>query len=236
MKSIKSKFIKNFNQFKINELSEFNLQRMNPDSVQASTQVDDPSLSLNAFDKQQDMVRQAMSRINDILYNLSGTNAYKNLRSKLGLESQNIKSMKILRISKSNNINYDVYISFIIEDKEYWGVIENILVYPDVQSEVFKDKDLFQTKEWIIKTKGLLTKIVKTWLKPEGGKYTLLNDELICYSVDTGKMLKIEKGSEIELIRSFDNKILIKHENEYYNLIGDNFIYFNWWFEKVITQ
>ena len=48
----------------ITELSEFNLQRMNSDSVQASTHVDDPSLSINAFDKNQDMIRQAMSRIN----------------------------------------------------------------------------------------------------------------------------------------------------------------------------
>lgn len=215
------------------EFSEFNAQRMNPDSVRPSTQVDDPQLSINYFDKHQDGIRQAMGRINDILFNLSGTNAYKNLRSKLALESQDIKGMKILRISKSNNINYDVYISFIIDEEEYWGVIKNILSSPDVQSEVFKDQDLFQTKEWIIKTKGLITKVVKTWLKPEPGKYRLLNDSIICYSVDTGKMLKMDKGVEVELIRSFDNKIIIKHDSEYYNLVGDNYIYFNWWFENV---
>lgn len=215
------------------EFSEFNVQRMNPDSVRPSTQVDDPQLSLNGFDKAQDAIRQAMGRINDILFNLSGTNAYKNLRSKLGLESQDIKAMKILRISKSNNINYDAYISFIIDEEEYWGVIKNILGSPDVQSEVFKDQDLFQTKEWIIKTKGLITKVVKTWLKPEPGKYKLLNEDIICYSVDTGKMLKMDKGTEVELIRSFDGKIVIKHDNEYYNLIGDNYIYFNWWFESI---
>jgi len=216
------------------EFTEFNLQRMNPDSARASVSVDDPQLSTNAFDKHQDAIRQAMGRINDILFNLSGTNAYKNLRSKIGLESQNIQSMKVLRVVKSDNINYDVYISFFIDDEEYWGVVKNILTSPDVQSEVFKDQDLFQTKEWVIKTKGLLTKVVKTWLKPEPGKYTLLNNEVICYSIDTGKMLKMEKGAEIELIRSFDNKMSIKHDNEYYNLIGDNFIYFNWWFEKAV--
>ncbi len=216
------------------EFTEFNAQRMNPDTVQPAGQVDNPALSLNAFDKHQDSIRQAMSRINDILFNLSGTNAYRNLRSKLGLESQNIQNMKVLRIVKSNNINYDVYISFIIDEQEYWGVIKNILISPEVQSEVFKDQDLFQTKEWIIKTKGLLTKVIKTWLKPEPGKYRLINDDIICYSVDTGKMLKMDKGTEVELIRSFDNKIVVKHEAELYNLVGDNFIYFNWWFEKVI--
>lgn len=215
------------------EFTEFNLQRMNPDSAKASVQVDDPSLSTNAFDKFQDGIRQAMSRINDILYNLTGTNAYRNLRSKLALEDQDIQSMKIQRIVKVNNINYDVYISFVISENEYWGVIKNIMNYPEFTSEVFKDFDLYQSKEWIIKIKGLIIKAIKIWLKPEPGMYKLLTDELICYSVETGKQLSMEKGIEIEVIRAHDNKIIIKHESDYYNLVGDNYIYFNWWFEKI---
>jgi len=216
------------------EFTEFNLQRMNPDSAQASIHVDDPSLSTNAFDKHADAIRQAMSRVNDILYNLAGTSAYRNLRSKLGLEHQDIQKMKILRIVKSNNIYYDVYITFVIDDYEYWGVIENIMnPNPEFTSEVFKDYDLYQSKEWIIKIKGLVIKTIKSWLKPEPGKYKLINDELYCYSTETGKQLRMEKGIEVELVRAHDNKIIIKHESDYYNLVGDNYIYFNWWFEKI---
>jgi len=43
----------------------------------------------------------------------------------------------------------------------------------------------------------------------------------------------MQQGIEIEVLKSYDNKIVIKHESDTYNLIGDNFIYFNWWFEKV---
>lgn len=216
------------------EFTEFNLQRLNPDSAHISSHVDNPQLSIDAFDKHQDVIRQAMSRINDILYNLSGTNAYKNLRSKLSLENQDIQKLKILRIFKSNNIKYNVYITFTINEDEYWGVIEDIMnTNPEIKSEVFKDYDLQQTKEWVIKIKGLLLKTIKTWLKPEPGKYRLLNDEVICYSTETGKQLKMTKGIEIDLVRSHDDKIIIKHESDYYNLIGDNYIYFNWWFEKV---
>jgi hypothetical protein len=216
------------------EFTEFNMQRMNPDSaVQAVGGVDDPSLSTNAFDKHSDAIRQAMSRINDILYNLSGTSAYKNLRSKLALEHQDIQSIKILRIVK-NEIYYDVYITFKIDDYEYWGVIENVMnSSPEFSSEVFKDYDLYQSKEWVIKIKGLVVNTIKTWLKPEPGIYRLLNDEIICYSTETGKQLKMDKGIEIELIRSHSDKIIIKHESDYYNLIGDNYVYFNWWFEKI---
>ncbi len=215
------------------EFTEFNLQRMNPDSARASVHVDDPQLSINAFDKHQDAIRQAMGRINDILYNLAGTSAYKNLRGKLALEHQNITSMSVQRIVKSNNINYDAYIRFIIDDYEYWGVVENIMSYtPEFTSEVFKDYDLYQSKEWVIKIKGLVIKTIKTWLKPEPGLYKLLNDEVICYSTETGKQLRMEKGIQIEVVRAHDNKIIIKHDTDYYNLVGDNYVYFNWWFEK----
>ena len=216
------------------EFTEFNMQRLNPDSVQASMHVDDPSLSTNAFDKHQDAIRQAMSRVNDILWNLTGSNAYKNLRGKLALENQDIKSMKILRITKVNGINYDVYVTFVIGDNEYWGVINGILTSdPELESEVFKDYDLYQAKEWIIKIKGLVIKTIKAWMKPEPGKYKLINDEVICFSIETGRQLEMKKGIEIEVVRAYDNRIVIRHESETYNLLGDNFVYFNWWFENI---
>jgi hypothetical protein len=44
--------------------------------------------------------------------------------------------------------------------------------------------------------------------------------------------VKMSKGIEVELIRSHENRIIIRYDNEVYNLVGDNYIYFNWWFEK----
>jgi hypothetical protein len=215
------------------EFTEFNLQRFNDTSVQASMHVDDPNLSTNAFDKHQDGIRAAMSRIGDIMHRLSGTNAYKNLRSKLALEDQDIKSLKIQRIVKVNGILYDAYITFTIGEDEYWGVVENILSKePDFTSEVFRDYELYQAKEWIIKIKGLIIKTIKEWIKPEPGHYRQLKDEVICYSVETGKQLKMENGIEIEVIRSYPDKILISYDGDTYSLVGDNYVYFNWWFEK----
>jgi hypothetical protein len=174
-----------------------------------------------------------MSRIDDIMGKLVGSSDYSKLRSKLSLEEQDIKSLKIIRIVK-NSIKYDVYISFIISDDEYWGVIEDVMSkYPDLKSEVFKDSDLIQAKEWTIKIKGLLIKIVKEWLKPEPGKYKLLKDEMICYSVETGKQLIMDKGLEIEVVRSHSDRIIVKYNNDKYNLVGDDYVYFNWWFEKL---
>ena len=215
------------------EFTEFNLQRFNPDSAQASVHVDDPKLSIDAFDKHQDKIRVAMSRINDIMMNLKGTTAYSQLRSKLALENQDIKSLKIQKIVK-NGIKYDAYITTTIGDEDYWGVVEDVQSpNPDFTSEIFKDFDLYQPKEWTIKIKGLVIKTIKQWLKPEPGLYRLLNDEVICYSVDTGKLLKMENGIEVDLVRAYDDKIIIRYDSNTYNLVGDNYIYFNWWFEKI---
>jgi hypothetical protein len=216
------------------EFTEFNAQRMNPDSAQMSIQVDNPQLSVNAFDKHEDAIRAGVSRINNIIHSLSNSSSFRTLKSKFALEEQQITSLKVLRIVSADNVNYDIYISFVIDDTEYFGLIENILTNDTTfKSEVFKDFDLVQSKEWIIRTKGLIIKALKKWLQPEEGKYKLINEQVICYSVDTGRMVRLEKGSEVEVVRAYDNKVVIKYNNDYYNLVNDNFIYFNYWFEKL---
>jgi hypothetical protein len=196
--------------------------------------VDNPSLSINAFDKHEDGLRAGMSKINNILNSLSNTASFRSLKSKFALEEQNLTSLKVLRIISKDSVGYDAYVSFVIDGDEYYGQIIDLLsTNPYFKSEVFKDTDLVQTKEWVIKTKGAIIKLVKLWLNPEKGKYKLVNSQVICYSIETGKMSVITSGSEIEIIKAFDNKIVISYKNEYYNLVNDNYVYFNYWFEKV---
>ena len=127
------------------EFTEFNAQRLNPDSAQMAVHVDNPQLSVNAFDKHEDGIRAGMSRINNILHSLSNSSSFRTLKSKLSLEDQKLQSLKILRIVNANNINFDVFISFKIDDEEYFGVVQNILDRnPIFKSEVFKDFDLVQ--------------------------------------------------------------------------------------------
>ena len=216
------------------EFTEFNAQRLNPDGAQMGVHVDNPQLSINAFDKHEDGIRAGVARINNIIHSLSNSSGFRALKSKLALEDQNLTSLKILRIVKADDVNYDVYISFVIDGHEYYGVIDNIMTNDtNLKSEVFKDFDLVQSKEWIIKIKGSIIKCIKKWILPEEGKYKLINDEIFCNSITTGKMLKLDKNTEIEVVRSFDNRIIIKYNNEFYSLTNDNFIYFNYWFERI---
>ena len=113
------------------------------------------------------------------------------------------------------------------------GVVKDILGNCEFKSEVFKDNFLLQTKEWVIKLKGLIIKNIKNFLKPQFGKFKLIQNDVVCYSQINGKMLKMIPGSEIEVLKSYDNKIIFEYEGEKYTLTGDNFIYFNWWFDPI---
>lgn len=216
------------------EFSEFNLQRFNSDASPMAMHVDNPQLSTNAFDKHQSSIRQAMARVNDIFYNIKGTTSFSKLRSELSLDYQDINNLIIQKIVKSNGFKYDVYIKLYMNENEYWGKIEDILGFnTKLTSELFRDYNLLQPKEWVIKIKGIIIKAIKEWLKPKPGNYKLIKDQVICYSMDIGNRLVIEKGTEVELIRSYDDKLVIRYKEDDYKLVDDNLIYFNWWFLKI---
>lgn len=227
--------IKTFDNFqKINELTEFNLQRFNIAPIASAVHVDNPQLSVNAFDKHQDNIRVAMSRITDIMYNLKGTSSYSSLRGSLLLEDQDIEKIKIQRIIKDDSVKYDVYLTLTIKDTEYWGVIKDIIgIQPKFKSEVYNDDNLMQSKEWVIKTKGLVINTILKWLMPPTGQYKLINDEVVCYSTELGKQYKFKKGTIVDLVRSHKDRIIVNFKGDNYNLKNDNYVYFNWWFEKL---
>ncbi len=217
----------------IREFSEFNLQRMNDDSVQPGLHADNPQLSTNAFDKHQDNIRQAISRIGDITSSLGGSSSYRLLKSTLSLEDQNIESLRIIRVSESQGFDYDVYISFFVKEIEYWGVIKNIMTSPELKSEIFNDHSLIQTKEWTVRLKGVIVKEIKGWMKPQYGEFRLIGDDINCYSSETGKIMVLSTGSIIEVLKSYDDRIVFRVGSDQYTLKGGNFIYFNWRFEEV---
>ena len=217
------------------EFSEFNLQRYNQDNAQVSLGVtSDPSMSVNAFDRHNDAIRFGMSRINGIMKSLSNSFAFRGLKAKLSFEEQLPEKLKILRILP-NNTDFNVYISFEINEKEYNGVIKNLLGNTDVNSDVFDDNDLIQSKEWVIRLKGLFVETIKKWLLIEPGEYKFINDKMNCFNLKTGVLLTLNKNNIITVIKTIpkENKIVFKYKNDEYFMNKNNFIYFNYWFEKI---
>lgn len=219
------------------EFSEFNLQRFNSDNTDVSIGLaPDNSLSVNAFDRHQDAIRVGMSRINTIMRSLSNSSAFRNLKSKLTFDEQKPTSLRILRITPTNN-DYHVYLSFVIQDKEYNGVIKNALGHNPIftSPDVFNDRELVQLPEWQIKLRGLLIQSFKQFLNVESGKYKAIEDKVIAFNNLTGKILEIRKDDTIEVIQTLpkENKIVIRYNNDLYTLRNNSYIYFNYWFHQL---
>jgi hypothetical protein len=226
--------IKKWKEFqKIYEFTEFNLQRMNPDKGGMMPNVDDPQLSINAFDKHQNAILAASAKLNSIMATLSNSAALGALKSRLFLDSQKLNSLKVLRIFKNDDVRYDIYLEFVLGDKPYYGVLKDILGQaPKLSSEAFRDHELVLSREWIIKTRGIILKVIEKWLEPESGQYTCLKDDVNAVNMKTGNLSKINIGTKIEVRTTLDHKIIIKHEDDFYSLQNDSFVYFNYWFQK----
>jgi hypothetical protein len=218
----------------IKEFNEFNLQRMNSDSTPMAMHVDNPELSMDAFDKHVDNIRSANIRLNGILNTLANSGGVFNMRKDKMEDGLDIKNLKILRMYISNDINLDIYISFVISDTEYYGVIKNFMdENPVVYSEAFRDPQMFASKEWIIKIKGILIKTIEKWMIVEPGKYQALK-EIKCTTEDTGELVELKAKTKFEVIRNYDyDKIIIDVNGTTCALKGMNFYYFNYWFKKV---
>lgn len=229
------KFLKNYSNCRlILEFTEFNLNRFNSDSTDVSIGLaPDNTLSVNAFDRHEDSIRVGMSRINNIMKTLSNSSAYKNLKSKLTFEEQQPTSLKIIRITPTNN-DYFVYLTFVIQDKEYNGVIKNVLSRNPIftSPDVFNNNELTQLPEWQIRLKGLLIKSFKTFLEVEQGKYKAIQDKVTAFNIKTGSIVEIRKDDVVEVLRSVpnENKIVIRYNDDLYNLVNNSYIYFNYWF------
>lgn len=229
------KFLKNYSNCRlILEFTEFNLNRFNSDSTDVSIGLaPDNTLSVNAFDRHEDSIRVGMSRINNIMKTLSNSSAYKNLKSKLTFEEQQPTSLKVIRIAPTNN-DYFVYLTFVIQDKEYNGVIKNVLSRNPIftSPDVFNNNELTQLPEWQIRLKGLLINSFRKFLEVEQGKYKAIQDKVTAFNIKTGSIVEIRKDDVVEVLRSVpnENKIVIRYNDDFYNLINNSYIYFNYWF------
>ena len=213
----------------IREFSEFDLQRF---GESPTAQAEDPQASHGAFDKHIDNIRMSNVRLNNIMNTVRSSNNIYNVKKDTVFDGMEIEDLKILRMFPKNEIDLDVYITCKLDDKEYHGVINNFITNPYVKSEVFTDPDLFVNKEWVIKTRGTLIKVINNWLNISPSKWTSLK-EIQCTDVNTGGLVIIGKDDTVKVLRTMDNTIIISYNDQTCELKGMNFYYFNYWFEKI---
>lgn len=199
----------------------------------SNTPAVDRSLSVNSTSNNSasNITKDAILRLNAIisvaLIDLDNTTGY--------IIDQAPSDLKILRIYKNDSYGLNVYVSFIVNDIEYYGVIENINKPNTIfKSEVFSSPSLGQSKEWKIRVTGLITKTINAWFIPERSKYVALKD-VDCTADSSGKQLTINKNVIIEVIGVTETKIRVLLNNKINATItGDDFYYFNYFFQKIL--
>ena len=218
----------------IREFTEFNNMRMGSDSVPQSTHVDDPNLSYDGFDRFEANLKNSLHKLNDLYKDISQSTTGVNLRSGETIDSSDIKKIKILRIYPKDDIYMNVYFTFEIDDEEYYGVINKInSPNSSVSSEIFRDRLVHGSKEWVIRIKGNISKAINQWLSPISMDYLTLK-ELDVIDEITGELLLIPSDTKIKLIRVMGgDEMLILYNDRNYILSGNNFFYFNYFLSPI---
>lgn len=176
-------------------------------------------------------IANQINMLNSLSNKVKGTDSYSNIIRSITLSDIDIEKLTILRIFENTISEYNIYITFIINGSEYWGVINNILSpNPELKCELFKKDN--KPNEWNIRIKGKIINFVLNWLIPEKGEYETLVD-YNCYSKMSGQYVKIKKGSIINVKRTYANEIFIEYNDETYIIKSRFFIYFNYWTKKI---
>lgn len=216
----------------IKELTEFGVQQLNNPVTPWVNQPNDPNLSFDPYDRYTDQTRMANLKLNTILASLIQTGNVYNNRTDRIIDRQDLANLVIQRIYSNDSSDIDIYIRFDIADKEYFGVIKNFIMNPSMSSECFRDGDLLITKEWIIRTRGLIIKAIKKWFNIASGFYKA-NKEIYVTDNLTGTLYSIKLNQKIEVLRCVDDKIIANiGKNIICTIDGNNYYYFNYYFDK----
>jgi len=152
------------------------------------------------------------------------------------------KNLKILRIVENDTGNIDVYISFEFNDEEYFGVFKNFNNFKttkihsdliEVSSMMYPYMDQF----YFLKLSNYLKNVINKWFIPKKGEYkNLKKDNLVKNSM--GSYESIPYNSKIQALGvNIDNNnksyIVIKYKDNKYTINGNDYYYFNYYFEKI---
>jgi hypothetical protein len=147
---------------------------------------------------------------------------------------------KILRINKNESLKLDIYISFMLEDEEFFGMYKNFNhVNPsELKCELFSDPGhKYIDDQYVIKMDNYLKNVLNKWFIPAEGEYLNLNSELRCRN-NMGENIHIKKGAIILVNMTGQDKdgdpyIKFKINDEQYVINKNDYYYFKYWFEEI---
>jgi len=204
----------------------------------------DPSLSIYGFQDSPytDFYSRRVGMINSLMSIIKNVykSEYDNQKMDFFLEDiDEYKNIKILRMVE-NNINLiDIFISFEYYENEFFGVFKNFnkpFSKPEFKTELYQLNNPKINREYKFKLNNYLFKILNNWFIPKNGFYKNLKDGNILKN-EYGEEIKIKKDLIVEVLENQkDNNdnyyLMIKIKDKNYRIIGNDYYWFNWRFEK----
>lgn len=154
------------------------------------------------------------------------------------------KNIKILRIFANENLKLNVYISFDFMDAEYFGVFRNFNAShtkPTFDTELLSDpKFNYIDKEYYLKLNQYIYKLIYNFFIPDPGMYKNLKPDCLVKD-EMGQQKYLKEGKIVQVLgyntdENNDPYIVLKIEDKKFNITGNNYFYFKYWFEPITVK
>ena len=155
------------------------------------------------------------------------------------------KNIKILRIFKNENLKLNIYISFDFMDNNFFGVFRNFNASynrPTFDTELLSDQRFgYIDKEYFLKLNQYIYKLVFNFFIPEPGMYKNLKENCLVKDENSGEQKFLKEGKIVEVLgyntdENNDPFIPLKIENKNFNITGNNYFYFKYWFDPITIK
>lgn len=152
------------------------------------------------------------------------------------------ENLKILRLVENTSGFIDIYISFEFDENEYFGVFKNFNGLNDtfLHTELFTTYNIrypYMDKYYFLKLSNYFKKVIEDWFIPKKGDYkNLKKDNPVKNSM--GAVENIPENATIKLLGTNINQnnqpyLVIKYKENKYMITGNNYYFFNYYFEKI---
>lgn len=190
----------------------------------------DPTLSVNAYDKFKADAESQVARLRYILQNVF-TDVSTMGKSNFDFV---IEDLKIFRILPNNNGFLDIYIKFMLNSNNYMGCFKDwgsknykfesgVLSIPQIRLHL----------ENKIKLEGIFKKCLTEWFIPNSGEYKALT-KIKVYDF-MGDIFYIPQDANIvvdEVVTEDEQPVInILYKDKMYYLTNLDYYFFNWWFD-----
>jgi hypothetical protein len=210
----------------------------------------DPSMSIysddvNPYIDNYARLSQIVADLGRVMKELQGpiSTSFKNKVDYFLEDVEEYQNLKILRIFENTNLKLDVYISFDFMEEEFFGVFRNFngINEPKLDSDLFSDpRFTYINKEYYIKLKNYIYKILYNWFIPAPGDYKILSDELKMKN-SMGQNVKIKKNATI-YVKGYntdannDPFLMIRYKDDIYEIGKNDYFFFKYRTEKLIRN